>query len=52
MAPIVTPISAIVAGRIKIRLHVRVVHVWTIPEFNRPDEDNFIHLLLLDEKVG
>jgi len=37
--------------RINIRLHVRVIHIWTIPEFNRPREDGSIHLLLLDEKV-
>lgn len=52
MAPIITPVSAIVAGRINIRLRVRVVHVWTIPEFNRPQEDSAMHLLLLDEKVS
>ena len=51
MAPIITPIAAIVAGRINIRMHVCVVHIWTIPEFNKPQEDGSIHLLLLDEKV-
>ena len=52
MAPFITPVAAIVAGKINIKLRVRVVHVWTVSEFNNPNEDNSIHMLLLDDKVG
>jgi hypothetical protein len=52
MAPLITPVAAIVAGKINIKLRVRVVHVWTVSEFNNPNEDNSIHMLLLDDKVG
>ncbi|KEH33752.1 DUF223 domain protein [Medicago truncatula] len=52
MAPIITPVSSIVAGKINIKLHVRVINLWTVPDFSRPTEDNFIHLLLIDEKLG
>lgn len=52
MAPIITPVSSIVAGKINIKLHVRVINLWTVPDFSRPTEDNFIHLLLIDEKVN
>jgi len=51
MAPIVTPVYAIVAGKISIKLHVRVINVWTVSEFHNPAEDSSIHMLLLDEKV-
>ncbi|RHN82124.1 putative nucleic acid-binding protein [Medicago truncatula] len=52
MAPLITPVAAIVAGKINIKLRVRVVHVWTVSEFNNPNEDNSIHMLLLDDKLG
>jgi hypothetical protein len=52
MAPLITHVAAIVAGKINIKLRVRVVHVWTVSEFNNPNEDNSIHMLLLDDKVG
>jgi len=45
-------VSSIVVGKINIKLHVRVINVWIVPDFSRPTEDNFIHLLLLDEKVN
>lgn len=51
MAPIYTPVSAIVAGKIKLKLKVRVVHMWTVPDFNIPNEESFLHMLLLDERV-
>lgn len=51
MAPIYIPVSAIVAGRIKIKLNVRVARIWTVADFNRPHEETFIHMLLLDDKV-
>jgi hypothetical protein len=51
MAPIYTPVSAIVAGKIKLKLKVCVVHLWTVPDFNMPNEENFLHMLLLDERV-
>lgn len=51
-APLITPVAAIVAGKINIKLRVRVIHVWTVSEFNNPNEDNSIHMLLLDDKVG
>jgi len=52
MAPLITHVAAIIAGKINIRLRVRVVHVWTVSEFTHPNEDNSIHMLLLDDKVG
>jgi len=51
MAPIITPVSRIVAGRINIRLRVHMVHIWTIPDYNNPQEDSYIHMLLIDENV-
>jgi hypothetical protein len=51
MAPIYTPVSAIVAGKIKLKLNVCVVHIWSIPNFNNVDEECFLHMLLLDDKV-
>ena len=51
MAPIITPVSAIVAGKVNIKLHVCVINLWIVLDFNRPTEDNYINLLLLDEKV-
>ncbi|AES99413.2 hypothetical protein MTR_5g080500 [Medicago truncatula] len=51
MAPLITPVAAIVAGKINIKLRVRVVHVWTVSKFNNPNEDNSIHMLLLDDKL-
>lgn len=51
MAPIITPAAAIVAEKINIKLRVRVIHLRTIPEFNKPNEDNSIHVMLLDDKV-
>jgi len=47
MAPIITPVSAIVAGRINIKLHVRVITLLSIPYFSRPNEDNNMHMILL-----
>jgi hypothetical protein len=52
MAPIITPVSEIVAGKINIKLHVRVIHMWTVPDYSKPREDGCLHMLLLDEKVG
>jgi len=52
MAPILTPVSAIVAGRINIKFQARVIHLWTVQDFTRPAEDISIHMLLIDEKVG
>jgi len=53
MAPIITPVSAILAGKINITLRVRVINLWTvtITEFNNPSKDVSIHMLLLDDKV-
>lgn len=51
MAPVFTPVSAIVAGRIKYKLNVRVARMWTVTDFNRPHEETFIHMLLLDDKA-
>jgi hypothetical protein len=51
MAPIITPVSAIVGGKINFKLKVRFIHMWSIPEFGNPAEDQFIHMLLLDERV-
>lgn len=47
MAPIYTPVS----GKIKLKLKVCVVHLWTILDFNLPNEEFFLHMLLIDEKV-
>jgi hypothetical protein len=52
MAPILTPVSAIVAGRINIKFQARVIHLWTVQDFNRPTEDISIHMLLIDDKVS
>ena len=51
MAPIITPVSAIVAGRINIRLRVRVINLWTVPDFNKPSDDGALRIMLLDAKV-
>jgi len=51
MAPITTPIAAILAGKINIKIHCRVIHMWTLPDYNNLNEDGFMHILLLDEKV-
>jgi len=51
MAPIITPVSAILAGKVHIRLRVRVIHMWTVPDYNNPQEDGVLHMLLMDEKV-
>lgn len=51
MAPIYTPVSAIVAGKIKLKLKVRVLRLWSVPNFNNADEECFVHMLLLDDKV-
>jgi hypothetical protein len=51
MTPIITPVSAIVGGRINFKLKVRFIHMWSIPEFGNPAEAQFIHMLLLDERV-
>lgn len=51
MAPITTPIAAILAGKINIKIHCRVIHMWTVPDYNNPNEDGCMHMLLLDEKV-
>jgi hypothetical protein len=51
MAPVITPIAAILAGKINIKIHCRVIHIWTIPDFSNPNEDGSMHMLLLDEKV-
>jgi hypothetical protein len=52
MAPILTPVSAIVAGRINIKFQARVIHLWTVQDFNNPTEDIGIHMLLIDDKVS
>lgn len=52
MAPITTPIAAILAGKINIKIHCRVIHMWTVPDYNNPTEDGCMHMLLLDEKNG
>lgn len=51
MTSIVTPVSAIVAGKIKLKICVRVINLWTVSEFNNPNEITGIHMLLLDDKV-
>lgn len=51
MASILTPVSAIVAGKIKLKIRVRVINLWTVSEFNNPNEITAIHLMLLDDKV-
>jgi len=51
MAPIFTPVSAIAAGRIKMKLNVRVIRLWTVYDFNKPTDEIFVHMLLLDDKV-
>ncbi|MCH91160.1 replication protein A 70 kDa dna-binding subunit, partial [Trifolium medium] len=52
MASIITPVSAIVGGKINFKLKVRLIHVWTIPEFNNPAENQCLHMLMLDEQVA
>jgi len=52
MAPIITPISAIVAGKINIKLNVRVMNLWTVTDYNNADEETSIHMLLIDDKVS
>jgi len=44
-------VFAIVAGRINLKLKVRVINLWTIPDYNRSTEDASIHMLLIDEHV-
>lgn len=51
MAPIYAPVSAIVAGKIKLKLKVRVLRFWSVPDFKNVDEEYFVHMLLLDDKV-
>jgi hypothetical protein len=39
MAPIITPVSVIVGGKINFKLKVRFIHMWSIPEYGKPAED-------------
>jgi len=51
MAPMFTPVSAIAAGRIKIKLNIRVIRLWTVYDYNKPNDESFVHMLLMDDKV-
>jgi len=44
-------IDDIVAGKIDWKIHVRIVYLWKILEFNKPKQAFGVELLLLDEKI-
>lgn len=52
MAPTITSVKDIMAGKIEWRLIVRVIRLWRVPDFKNPEQDNSIEMLLLDEKVS
>lgn len=51
MAARIHLISDIVAGKVNWRLEVRVIRLWTLPEYNNPLAVNSIEMILLDENV-
>ncbi|GAU47160.1 hypothetical protein TSUD_287430 [Trifolium subterraneum] len=42
MAAVITPVSAIVGGRINFKLKVRLIHMWSVPGYHKPAEDQYI----------
>lgn len=47
-----TEISEIKCGKIELALKARVIHLWSIPDWNNHAEEGSLHMLLLDEKCG
>jgi len=51
MTNIFTPISAVTGGKKDLKLIVRVAHIWLIRDKEHPDDNIFMNMILVDEKV-
>jgi len=45
-------LSEIVPGKDGWRIKVRILRIWEVPTFLRPDQTNSLEMVLIDEKVG
>lgn len=52
MAPKLTLIDDIVAGRIDWKMIVRVMDLWEVTDFNNPQITNSVEMILIDQKVS
>jgi len=44
-------LSEIVPGKDGWRIKVRILRIWEVPTFLRPDQTNSLEMVLIDEKV-
>lgn len=51
MDVVFNPVSEIATGKDGWRIKVRVIRLWSVPTFMKPDQPNSLEMVLIDEKV-